>query len=204
MKTTKAMKNAKPMKTTKAMKNAKPTKAMKSAKATCHAKLMKAIKCERSEHDKAMTAMSLKLMKTMAFTRAMNVTNIEICYNDPAWSNNMWWALSTELSADLLRQFRLIKEGPKLVYFSWAWPQGKEGTAMGLDGKPTNFSSFILDFDTMTQRNIDTDYVRKFRVVQVVDAQLPDEVAHSLCEIYTHIHRYTKEMYVSPSVSTSS
>ena len=138
MKTMKAMKNAKPMKTTKAMKNAKPMKAMKAMKA----------------------------ITPMAFTRAMKVMIIEICYNDRY--ENMWWALSAELSEDLLRQFRLIKSGPKFVYFNWEWPQWKEGTAKGLDGKPSNFSSYLLDFDTMTQRNIDTGFERKFRVVQVL------------------------------------
>ena len=138
MKTMKAMKNAKPMKTTKAMKNAKPMKAMKAMKA----------------------------ITPMAFTRAMKVTIIEICYNDRY--DDMWWALTAEKSEDLLRQFRLIKDGKKWIYFNWKWPQGKDGTAKGPDGKPTNVSSYLLDFDTMTQRNIDTAFERKFRVVQVL------------------------------------
>ena len=96
----------------------------------------------------------------------MKVMIIEICYNDH--HTNMWWALSAELSEDLLRQFRLIKSGQRFVYFNWEWPQWKEGTAKGLDGKPTNFSSYLLDFDTMTQRNIDTGFERKFRIVQVL------------------------------------
>ena len=53
------------------------------------------------------------------------------------------------------------------VQFEWEWPEGKKGTKI-VNGQATNFSSYTLNFDTMEQKNNDTGFVRKFRVVNVL------------------------------------
>jgi hypothetical protein len=127
-----------------AMKNAKPMKAMKAMKA------------------KAMKATRAKQMG--CHLEVMHTEIIEISY-ETKW-DNMWWALPADKSADLMRQFRSIGSGPKVVRFDWEWPAGKHGTKRGLDGEATNSSSYILDFDHLMQRNMDTHFKRKFRVIR--------------------------------------
>ena len=61
------------------------------------------------------------------------------------------------------------------VQFEWEWPEGKKGTKI-VNGQATNFSSYTLNFDTMEQKNNDTGFVRKFRVVKVL---LPVNVTSS-------------------------
>ena len=189
MKTMKAMKSAKAMKTTKAMKSAKATgyaklmKAMKkSATATCHAKLMKAIDRERSEHEKAprmyMNAKQFKLMKdmnskcfknekgpTMLTEIIMHNEIIEISY-ETKW-DNMWWALPADKSADLMRQFRAIRSGPKLVRVDWNTPEGLKLGQVVFDGEPTSNNDYILDFDHLKLRNMNTHLERNFRIIRM-------------------------------------
>ena len=59
------------------------------------------------------------------------------------------------------------KELVVTIQFEWEWPEGKKGTKI-VDGQATNFSSYTLNFDTMEQKNNDTFFVRKFRVVNVL------------------------------------
>jgi hypothetical protein len=119
-----------------AMKNAKPMKAMKAMKA------------------KAMKATRAKQMG--CHLEVMHTEIIEISY-ETKW-DNMWWALPADKSADLMRQFRSIGSGPKLVRFDWVWPADKHNT--------NSTSSYILDFDNLMQRNMDTGFKRKFRVIR--------------------------------------
>jgi len=63
------------------------------------------------------------------------------------------------------------------VQFEWEWPKWKKGTKI-VDGQATNLSAYTLNFDTMMQKNNDTGFVRKFRVVNVllpVDVTTSDE-----------------------------
>ena len=177
MKTMKAMKkNAKPMKTMKAMK--------KSATATGHAKLMeaKALNVKSlhkvKEHEKAMHAKSLQLMATMKskavttmFTEiVMHTEIIEISY-ETDWGN-MWWSLPAGESADLMRKFRAIESGPKVVRFDsecatrlyvWSLRQHE----LGPDGEPTKNTAYKWDFDNLKQRNMTTHLERNFRIIRM-------------------------------------
>jgi hypothetical protein len=185
MKTMKAMKSAKAMKTTKAMKSAKATgyaklmKAMKkSATATCHAKLMKAIDRERSEHEKAprmyMNAKQFKLMKDIfknekgpaMLTEIINLDEIiEISY-ETNWGN-MWWSLPAGESADLMRQFRAIGSGPKVVRVDWKTPEGLKLGQVVFDGEPTTNTDYIWDLDNLKLRNTNTHLERNFRIIRM-------------------------------------
>ena len=158
------------MKTVKAMK--------KSATATAHAKLMKAIDRERSEHDKAMTSMALKLTKAMnskaykhkkgptIYTEIiMHTEIIEISY-DTNWGN-MWWSVPAGESAELMRQFRAIGSGPKVVRFDWKLPEGLMHWQVGPDGEPTTNTDYIWDLDHLKQRNMNTHVERNFRIIRM-------------------------------------
>jgi hypothetical protein len=176
MKTMNAMKpmkeNAKPMKTMKAMK--------KSATATGHAKLMQAkalnVKSLRmvKEHEKAMHDRSLQPMATMKSKAAMfteivmHNEIIEILY-DTNWGN-MWWPLPAGESADLMRKFRAIESGPKVVRFDYecgSFPRWRMTDGLGPDGEPTANFSYKWDFDNMKQRNMTTHLERNFRIIRM-------------------------------------
>ena len=184
----KAMKSAKAMKTKKAMKSAKATgdaklmKAMKnSATATCHAKLMKAIDRERSEHEKAprmyMNAKQFKFMKVifkiekrpaMLTEIIMHNEIIEISY-ETNWGT-MWWSLPAGESADLMRKFRAIESGPKVVRFDSECATSLHLWnlhLLGPDGEPTANTSYKWDFDNLKQRNMTTHLERKFRIIRM-------------------------------------
>ena len=90
---------------------------------------------------------------------------IEISYATQ-W-DDMWWSLPKDMSADLMLEFREGGDVIEPITFEWEW-QGKQGTKREPDGKPTNISSYTLNFDRMLQTNNDTGVVRKFRVVSVV------------------------------------
>ena len=72
------------------------------------------------------------------------------------------------------------KELEVKVQYEYQWPEGKKGTKI-VEGKATNISSYILNFDTMKQNNNDTGFVRKFRVVNVL---LPANVTFSDLESF--------------------
>ena len=59
------------------------------------------------------------------------------------------------------------KELEVKVQYEYQWPEGKKGTKI-VNGQATNFSSYTLNFDTMEQKNNDTGFVRKFRIVNVL------------------------------------
>ena len=166
------------MKTMKAMK--------KSATATGHAKLMQAkalnVKSLRmvKEHEKAMHAKSLQIkvaMQSKALTcKSAMITEIvmhneiiEISY-ETNWGN-MWWSLPAGESAGLMRKFRAIESGPKVVRFDYECGSGlplwRMTDGLGPDGEPTTNFSYKWDFDNMKQRNMTTHLERNFRIIRM-------------------------------------
>ena len=173
MKTMKAMKamkkHVKPMKTMKAMK--------KSATATGHAKLMQAKAAMNSkavpQSLQLMAAMKSKAVtyqSTMFTEIVMHTEIIEISY-ETDWGN-MWWSLPAGESADLMRKFRAIESGPKVVRFDsecatrlhrWSLHLHE----LGPDGEPTANTSYKWDFDNLKQRNMTTHLERNFRIIRL-------------------------------------
>ena len=72
------------------------------------------------------------------------------------------------------------KELEVKVQYDCQWPEWKKGTKI-VDGKATNISSYTLNFDTMEQKNKDTGFVRKFRIVNML---LPATVTFSDLESF--------------------
>ena len=233
MKAMKAMKkHAKPMKTMKAMKKSATAtghaklmqaKALKASAYRMHKKSLRMIK----EHNKAMHDKSLRMVKdyekavndkslqlmgqekavTYQSTRfteiVMNTEIIEIAY-ETNWGT-MWWSLPADDSAFLMRQFRKIENGPKVVRFDTECAPSLHRTQehcrhlheLSPDGEPT-FAAYKWDFDNFKQRNMSTQFERNFRIKRMNAMMYAAPVVHSLCEIYTYIHAYTKKMYMSP------
>ena len=80
-----------------------------------------------------------------------------------------WWSMPLELSSELYQAYE--KKLATEFTFVWDWQDprwGGSGKTQGsyeVDGETTNYSRYSLCFNTMTQKNLDSGRVRRFRVV---------------------------------------
>ena len=74
-----------------------------------------------------------------------------------SFNNGMWWAMPHELSDDILQQWI---HGAREVSFVW--------DVKTADGAETTINRYIIDFDTMYQRNTDNNRLRQVKVVSVL------------------------------------
>ena len=79
--------------------------------------------------------------------------------------NDMWWAMPHELSDPILDQWT---NGAQEVSFIWDWGSTRKGSYQEPNGEDTSINRYIIDFDTMLQRNIDNDRTRRVKVVCVL------------------------------------
>ena len=80
------------------------------------------------------------------------------------FNNGMWWVIPDELADGILNQWM---HGAKQVSFVWDW-QGTRTGSFQCNGKETSFNRYIIDFQTMQQRNIDNDRTRRVKVICVL------------------------------------
>ena len=80
------------------------------------------------------------------------------------FNNDMWWAMPHELSDSILEKWT---NGAQQVSFIWDWQATRKGSYQP-NGTDTSINRYIIDFDTMHQRNIDNDSTRKVKVVCVL------------------------------------
>ena len=76
----------------------------------------------------------------------------------------MWWAMPHELSDGILEEWT---NGAQQVSFVWDWAGTRKGSYQA-NGEDTSINRYIIDFDTMLQRNLDNDRIRKVKVVCVL------------------------------------
>ena len=81
-----------------------------------------------------------------------------------AFNDGMWWAMPHDLSDSILEK---LHNGAQQVSFIWDWHDTRQGSFQP-DGADTSINRYIIDFDTMQQRNIDNNRTRKVKVVYVV------------------------------------
>ena len=81
-----------------------------------------------------------------------------------SFNNDMWWAMPHELSDPILQQWQ---QGAQQVSFIWDWKNARKGSYQP-DGAETSINRYIIDFDTMKQRNTDNNRMRKVKVVAVL------------------------------------
>jgi len=77
------------------------------------------------------------------------------------FNNDMWWAMPHHLSDGIVDQWL---RGAQQVSFVWDWGDTRKGSFQ-LGGAATSVNRYIIDFDTMQQRNVDNDRTRKVKVV---------------------------------------
>ena len=81
-----------------------------------------------------------------------------------SFNNDMWWAMPQELSDSILEQWT---HGAQQVAFIWDWKTTRLGSYQP-GGAQTSINRYIIDFDTMYQRNLDNNRMRKVKVVCVL------------------------------------
>ena len=86
------------------------------------------------------------------------------------FNNDMWWAMPHELSDSILQQWT---SGARQVSFIWDWQATRKGSYQP-NGADTSISRYIIDFDTMHQRNTDNDRTRQVKVVCVLRSPARD------------------------------
>ena len=95
----------------------------------------------------------------LAMDSGMAKLEIHVSFN-----NDMWWAMPHELSDPILQQWT---HGAQQVSFIWDWKAARKGSYQP-DGAETSINRYIIDFDTMYQRNTDNDRMRQVKVVSVL------------------------------------
>ena len=80
------------------------------------------------------------------------------------FNNGMWWAMPHDLSDPILNEWM---KGAQQVSFVWDWGKTRKGSYRP-DGAETSHNRYIIDFDSMQQRNIDNDRTRTVKVVAVL------------------------------------
>ena len=81
-----------------------------------------------------------------------------------SFNNDMWWAMPQELSDSILEQWT---NGAEQVAFIWDWKTTRPGSYQP-GGAQTSINRYIIDFDTMYQRNLDNNRMRKVKIVCVL------------------------------------
>ena len=80
------------------------------------------------------------------------------------FNKGMWWAIPHDLSDPILEEWL---NGSQQVSFIWDWKESRRGSWQS-DGAETSINRYIIDFDTMFQRNIDNERTRKVKVVCIL------------------------------------
>ena len=80
------------------------------------------------------------------------------------FNNGMWWAMPHDLSDPILNEWM---KGAQQVSFVWDWGETRKGSYRP-DGAETSHNRYIIDFDSMQQRNLDNDRRRTVKVVAVL------------------------------------
>ena len=80
------------------------------------------------------------------------------------FNNGMWWAMPHELSDAILEEWY---SGANRVSYVWDWQHTRKGSYRP-NGADTSINRYILDFETMQQRNIDNGCTRKIQVACVI------------------------------------
>ena len=80
------------------------------------------------------------------------------------FNNGMWWAMPHDLSNGILQWW---SNGSRQVSFIWDWQGTRQGSYQP-NGENTSINRYIIDFDTMYQRNLDNGRTRKVKVVFVL------------------------------------
>ena len=91
-------------------------------------------------------------------TRAQREIHVQFNYG-------MWWAMPHELSDPILEEWY---QGSVEVSYVWDWEDTRMGSYRTPEGDETSFNRYVINFNTMYQRNTDNNRTRKVKVVDVM------------------------------------
>ena len=77
------------------------------------------------------------------------------------FNNGMWWVMPNEFFRGILSEW---KNGAVQVSFVWDWGGTRTGSYQ-CNGEETSRSRYIIEFQTMLQRNTDKNRTRRVKVV---------------------------------------
>ena len=80
------------------------------------------------------------------------------------FNKGMWWAMPHDLPDPILDKWI---NAAQQVSFVWDWEETRRGSYRP-DGADTSLNRYIIDFETMRQRNLDNDRTRIVKVVCVL------------------------------------
>ena len=90
-----------------------------------------------------------------------------------AFKNGQWWSIPEEMSKDIYRTSLMFQ----CVVYTWDWHDTRPGSFVihADDGstQATTINRYTLDFQSMTQTNMDNQRKRTFRVCWTQDAGPP-------------------------------
>ena len=75
----------------------------------------------------------------------------------------MWWSMPQWLSEPILQ---CMRNGDVACSFVWDWEDTRTGS-FRLDDQETSLNRYMINFQTMTQRNTDNGRTRAIRVITV-------------------------------------
>ena len=81
------------------------------------------------------------------------------------FNNCMWCAMPHDLSEPMLNEW---KKGCTEVSYVWDWGQTRKGSYTTPDGEETSLNRYIINFETMKQRNSDNGRLRTVKIVAVL------------------------------------
>ena len=123
---------------------------------------------------------SMALLQGNPWSAPLSSCEIHVDFN-----NGMWWAMPHDLSHAILNEW---SNGAHQVSFVWDWQATRQGSYQS-NGDYTSTSRYMIDFDTMYQRNLDNNRNRKVQVV-CVDLQEAQGLLQSnpTCSLRWEIH----------------
>ena len=79
-----------------------------------------------------------------------------------ALGRGVFWSIPSEMSAALCEQ----KESGGDAVYTWDWGDTRVGSWVR-DGEPTSVTRYMIDFEAMTQTNLDSERKRAIRIIWV-------------------------------------
>jgi len=80
-----------------------------------------------------------------------------------AYRHGQWWSIAGEIAQMILEKMR---NGENALYtYDWG-PDGREGSWRP-EGQNTTINRYVIDFNSMTQMNLDSKHMRSIRIAYV-------------------------------------
>ena len=84
--------------------------------------------------------------------------------------NDQWWSIPPDTSLEL---YQMKANGADCGGYVWNWHGARNGSFI-LEGQATGLSRYLIDFNEMTQKNLDKDdsKIRNVRIVWIAKPEV--------------------------------